>query len=435
MNWLTDNRGGGRRLAIVALASLLAVAGFGPIGALQADAAVTVTAQLVGSPVDTSGWTPPPIDPSGIAWIPSRSIFWVTDNNIDNSGMYNAWEYTYGGGAVNRYTGIVEPTGVDYDPTTNTMFVSDDHVSKIFIIQDFDTSQESRIPIDTDAMGSGDTEDPAYDRANGVLFFINGHEAAGPGKRIFWIDPGADGDFGTGYTTGSIDIAPLNTASNADWEGLSWDPATGHLLAGNRLGRVIYELPTTGFATRTSYQPSDIIRTIALPTSPAIPTYISGLGLAPASYDSTKTSIWVTDRGTDKLYEYSFTAIPQQAPVANDQTLTATVGNSRPVTLSASDANGDPLTYTVTSGPSLGTYSGTPPNLTYTATSVGTDTIKFKANDGTADSNEGTITIEVSTRRHRTSRRPSTRFQPTSPSTRWSNTPSPPLRATLKATV
>src|SRR5206468_936158 len=63
-----------------------------------------------------------------------------------------------------------------------------------------------------------------------------------------------------------------------------------------------------------------------------------------------------------------------------------------------SDADNDPLTATVVSGPSHGTLSlDSTGKLTYApnANFNGTDTFTYKANDGTADSNVATVTINV----------------------------------------
>ena len=81
------------------------------------------------------------------------------------------------------------------------------------------------------------------------------------------------------------------------------------------------------------------------------------------------------------------------APVSTDQTLSVDQNSSINITLSATDVDGDDLNYTITQEPSHGTFNGT----TYTPSNDfnGTDTIKFKANDGKADSNEATITIKV----------------------------------------
>ncbi len=97
------------------------------------------------------------------------------------------------------------------------------------------------------------------------------------------------------------------------------------------------------------------------------------------------------------MLHIEFTPAGNTPPVADDQTVTTNIDTAIGITLTGSDADGDPLTYTVTSQPLHGTLSGTAPNLTYTPDTGynGTDTFKFKVNDGTVDSNEATVTINV----------------------------------------
>ncbi len=85
------------------------------------------------------------------------------------------------------------------------------------------------------------------------------------------------------------------------------------------------------------------------------------------------------------------------APVANNKSVTTAEDTAKAITLTATDADGDPLTYSVVAGPSHGALSGTAPNLTYTpaANYHGPDSFTFKANDGAVDSNIATVTIAV----------------------------------------
>ena len=85
------------------------------------------------------------------------------------------------------------------------------------------------------------------------------------------------------------------------------------------------------------------------------------------------------------------------APTASTQSLATNEDTAKSITLSASDAEGDTLTYTVVSQPSKGALSGTVPNLTYTpnANYSDSDSFTFKANDGTADSNTAMVSITV----------------------------------------
>tara|TARA_R100000951_G_scaffold96537_1_gene85840 strand:+ start:8629 stop:10221 length:1593 start_codon:yes stop_codon:yes gene_type:complete len=106
-----------------------------------------------------------------------------------------------------------------------------------------------------------------------------------------------------------------------------------------------------------------------------------------------------------------------QAPTANSQAnVPATRSVAKEITLTASDPEGDTLTFILTKTPSNGslTYTDTnnqaqtitadggsvsltlgSPVVLYTASSTGSTTLTFKANDGQQDSGTGTITINV----------------------------------------
>jgi serine protease len=94
----------------------------------------------------------------------------------------------------------------------------------------------------------------------------------------------------------------------------------------------------------------------------------------------------------------SITILPvNDPPVAQNQSVTTTQDTSVAITLTASDPDGDSLTYFIVANPSYGTLSGTAPNITYTPSSgyTGPDSFTFKANDGTVDSNTATVSITV----------------------------------------
>jgi len=86
------------------------------------------------------------------------------------------------------------------------------------------------------------------------------------------------------------------------------------------------------------------------------------------------------------------------APVASDESASTDEGLAVVITLSADDADEDPLTYIVDEeSANGGTISGTGPMVTYEPAPefVGTDTFTFKVNDGTADSNTATVSVVV----------------------------------------
>ena len=85
------------------------------------------------------------------------------------------------------------------------------------------------------------------------------------------------------------------------------------------------------------------------------------------------------------------------APVANDQSITTDEDIAAPITLTGSDAEGSDLAYLVIAGPAHGTLTGLAPNLTYTpaANHNGSDSFTFRVNDGTVDSATASVSITV----------------------------------------
>ncbi|HQK02589.1 MAG TPA: Ig-like domain-containing protein, partial [Anaerolineaceae bacterium] len=115
--------------------------------------------------------------------------------------------------------------------------------------------------------------------------------------------------------------------------------------------------------------------------------------------DSYEIRIRVTDQ--DGLwYEKSFVITildVNDAPVANNQTVSTPEDTALAIVLTGSDQDGDILTYAVVAHPLHGILTGTAPNLTYTPASnyYGTDSFTFQANDGLLVSNIATVTINV----------------------------------------
>jgi PKD repeat protein len=91
------------------------------------------------------------------------------------------------------------------------------------------------------------------------------------------------------------------------------------------------------------------------------------------------------------------TVVLNTPPTASNSEVTTDEDVPAAVTLVASDADGDPLTYIILSQPSHGELSGTAPNLTYTppANWSGTDGLTFKVSDGMDESGMATVTINV----------------------------------------
>jgi hypothetical protein len=85
------------------------------------------------------------------------------------------------------------------------------------------------------------------------------------------------------------------------------------------------------------------------------------------------------------------------APVALAQSVTTSDNIAKPILLGGTDPDSDSLTYVVVSQPSKGVLSGSVPNLSYTpnANANGSDYFTFRVNDGSLDSTDQKISIQL----------------------------------------
>ena len=85
------------------------------------------------------------------------------------------------------------------------------------------------------------------------------------------------------------------------------------------------------------------------------------------------------------------------APLAQNQSARTKQNTPLVLALGATDANGDALKFRIVSQPKNGKLSGSAANLTYTPNAgfIGSDSFTFVANDGKADSNLATVSVQV----------------------------------------
>ncbi|MCU0780626.1 MAG: DUF6288 domain-containing protein, partial [Akkermansiaceae bacterium] len=90
---------------------------------------------------------------------------------------------------------------------------------------------------------------------------------------------------------------------------------------------------------------------------------------------------------------------PNSPPTAQPQAINAIPGADTAITLSATDPEGHPLVFSVTSQPSHGTLTGDAPNLVYTAgiSHLGPDSFTFQVMDSEGQISSATVSITVST--------------------------------------
>ncbi|AKQ63740.1 Branched-chain amino acid ABC transporter, amino acid-binding protein [Myxococcus hansupus] len=93
------------------------------------------------------------------------------------------------------------------------------------------------------------------------------------------------------------------------------------------------------------------------------------------------------------------TVLANTAPTVDAVRIVTIAGLPQDVTLTATDAENQPLTWTIVTPPQHGTLSGTPPNLTYTPNAgyVGADSFTYRASDCGLDSTEATADVIVET--------------------------------------
>lgn len=85
------------------------------------------------------------------------------------------------------------------------------------------------------------------------------------------------------------------------------------------------------------------------------------------------------------------------APVVKDSSIELKMNTSTNLVLNATDGEADRLTFTIVTPPAQGALSGTAPKFVYTPKTdfVGSDRLTFRASDGEAESELGTVTITV----------------------------------------
>ena len=196
-----------------------------------------------------------------------------------------------------------------------------------------------------------------------------------------------DGTSDSNVATVTITVTPVNDAPIANNQSVNYDlntakgiTLTGSDPDGDPITFTILTLPLNGTLTGTA---------------PNV-TYTPGLNYSGSDSFTFKVNDGTTDSNIATV-SLSLTLGGDVPPVSFDQSVNVVEDTPTLIILSATDDNGDPLTYTIVSGPSNGTLSGTGANVTYTPSLNynGSDSFTFKVNDGTTDSNISTVSITV----------------------------------------
>ncbi|MCC6166182.1 MAG: tandem-95 repeat protein [Caldilineaceae bacterium] len=326
---------------------------------LRAQAAA-ITPYLVQT-VDTSQWSPPSPDPSGIAYIPASNTLLAGDGEVEEtvtisqSGQLtdvtlyagvNMWHITPAGAVVSTWTTLSfsdEPVGLALNSANGHLFVSDDTGSRI--VYEVDPGADGIYGNGNDVItsfvtgtfggsqgfGSLDPEGLDYAADLGVLFIVDGTN-----NQVYRVSPGINAVFDGVPPAGDDQVTDFDIAilGVTEPEGIAYNPDTGNLFIVGSNDDLLFEVTTAGV----------LVQTYDLSALQA--TSLAGLTLAPGSQNPSTMSIYIVDRGVDnnfppdrlpndgRLYEISL------APLANDDS--AVTDEDTPTSIDAAANDGDP---------------------------------------------------------------------------------------------
>jgi hypothetical protein len=388
---------------------VLALAMPGPAGA-AVDGSTTVHGTLVQL-IHTSQYGPPAPDPAGIAYVPATDRFIISDSEVDEmsiyqgSNLFTATRTGSGSGTGTTVSYSQEASGVGFNPANNTLFTSDDDRDRIYIIRPgadgrHGTADDIVTNFSTAAFGSTDPEGVEYDPDSGHLFVSDG-----TGIEVYRIDP-VNGAFGDGNDVVThFDVAVYGSR---DAEGIGIDVQRHHLLVVDPSTKSIYELTRGGALLR-------IIDCRGIPTTNRLYAGVTMAPTSNPNDSPSVLNYWIVDRQVDngidplendgKLYEVS-------APLADaPPTVTvsapaqgATVAGTVLVQANASDDVGVTQVTFFVDGASIGTDTNGADGWSaswdttgaaegaHTVTAAATDTLGQTAsdtNDVTVDNVDG----------------------------------------------
>ncbi len=304
-----------------------------------------------------------------------------------------------------QYTPNVDYTGIDtftfmvndgqVDSNTATVSIEVTPVNDAPLADDQSVTTPEDTPVDIVLTGS----DPDGDAltytiitqpANGVLSgdapnlqYTPNADYNGPDTFTFMVN---DGQVDSNTATVSIEVTPVNDAPVADDQSVTTPEdtpidivLTGSDPDGDSLTYTVVTLPANGVlsgdAPNLQYTPN-------------------------VDYNGPDTFTFMVNDGQvdSNTATVSIEVTPvNDAPLADDQSVTTPEDTPIDIVLTGSDPDGDALTYTIITQPANGVLSGDAPNLQYTpnADYNGPDTFTFMVNDGQVDSNTATVSIEV----------------------------------------
>ncbi|MBS2021521.1 MAG: cadherin-like domain-containing protein [Deltaproteobacteria bacterium] len=153
--------------------------------------------------------------------------------------------------------------------------------------------------------------------------------------------------------------------------------------------------------TLTASASSNLDVTFALDSGPATLSghtlTLTGAGTVSVTAQQAGNANYEAAASVTRTFTVQPAPVTNHAPVAQAQSVSTDQDKAVAITLAATDADHDPLTFTVATQPAHGTLSGTAPALTYTPAQgyTGSDSFTFTAFDGTEHSAPATVSLDV----------------------------------------
>jgi DNA-binding beta-propeller fold protein YncE len=242
--------------------------------------------------------TYPSYDPTGLVYRAETNQLILFDAPADEQPGFtgtNAFILTLTGDLVYEWNTLAysaEPAGSAYDPSTDELYISDDDLGVVFVVNPggdnvLGTTDDAARSFNVSVLGSDDPEGLALDSNTGNLYVINGTDSDSP--EIFRLSPGTNGVL-DGIPPAGDDTAisiDVETLGLTDPEGGTFDAINDSLLVVDRgTPGTVFELDPDG----------GLIQSFGISTTGAD---LAGIELAPASGNSGSRSLYLVDRGEE----------------------------------------------------------------------------------------------------------------------------------------